>query len=168
MREAGDGIEIGLPLELLLLFFDLYVVMKLFLNKPGQLKLDILRQLLGLVRRPLSHLGPELHVVIGQAELQEVVVVDVAVEIFVESQKHRIQIGFLNIVDVIFTEEAAEFGGAYSVILYIPWQQSSQLYSFECCIRLELLSFRQLLSLFFDNYLTIRNCFQKEIQFVFR
>lgn len=64
MREAGNRIEISLPLKLLLFFFNFDVIVQLLFDEPRQFKLNILGQLIGPVRRSLRYLCPKFHVII--------------------------------------------------------------------------------------------------------
>ena len=107
MREAGHGIEISLPFQLLFFFLYLHMIMQFLLNKSRKLKFHILWQLSHFVSRSLRNFGSQLHIVVRKAKLKEIIIVNVAIHVLVESQEQGIHIRLFNVVDMILAEEPA-------------------------------------------------------------
>ena len=83
--------------------------MYLLLKQPRQFKFNVLGQLGHSVGWPLRHLGPQLGVIIRQAKLKEIVVVNVAIPIFVESVEESEEVRILTVIYMVLPKETAEF-----------------------------------------------------------
>lgn len=148
--ETGDSVEVGLSFKSLLLFLDLNVVVHLLFKQSRQLKLNNLLQLARLVSGSLGDLGSQFGVVIGQAELEEVIVVQISILVLVEHLKDAVQVDFLDVVDLVMPEESTDHLGVEDVLLILVRRESSCFDSLKSSVGLEVLAQTQILSLLFD------------------
>ena len=63
---------------------------------------------MGLVRRPLSNLSTELHIIIWQHQLKEIVIIEVAVVVLVIDLEHVVHVRLLHVVDLVVAQEATD------------------------------------------------------------
>lgn len=65
----------------------------------------------------LGYLCSQFHVVVRQAKLQEIIVVNIAVHVLVEGQEKRIHVSFLDVVDMILPQKSTKFSRADGIVL---------------------------------------------------
>lgn len=134
--------------------------MNFFFDQPRELKFDVARQLSTLTNiwRTLRYFRSQFHVIVGQNELEEVIIVQIAVTIFVEQLEYGEEVVLLDVIDLVITQEFANVISAYH-ILPVVW--TTRFYPLKCCIRLKLFLRSQKLPLFFYKCLVFRNCFKE-------